>query len=345
MRPRAAICALLCALAAGALCAPAGAGAAQGEPWWQLIAGSRPTDLRPAPDSGEVQEVSSAPADVKEIAKGILVAPISLGGTPVGCLATGEFVSFGELFFETPAAICEQQTGFPAAEAVQTPAELAELLEGLYGTEVILTGPEGQGPAPAGFGEGEFTLTTPGYWGPALGLGPQVRVANPVNPEQSFAFGSASSQVTSEGSGRLVATLTNLGNAPVDATAAPLRITDALPPHASPYSAQATAGGQGKSGPAPCTVALSGEVECSFKDTLAPYEAIEVEVLLALGPAAHDGEAGEVSVSGADAPPASAPQPIHVSGAEAPFGFEYFSMAAEERGEPPRPRPAATPSR
>ena len=327
--------------AAALLGAFAASPASAASPWWQLLSSSRPTNLALAPEESEVQKVSSSTVNLPSVANGVLVSPISVGGEAVGCLGVGEFISFGEAFFESPAAVCEKQTGFAAADTVETPAELAELLEGVYEAEVSLAGAEGHGEAPAGFGEGAFTLVSP--WMPALELGPQVVVPNPFNSEESFKFGSASSQVLSEGSGRLIATLTNLGNAPLDATSTPLRIADRLPAGAAAYRVQGTAGGQGKSGPVHCLLETEKRFSCSFEEELAPYEAIEIEVFVALDSGAEGGEAGEVSVAGGDGPSESAPQALHLSDEEIPFGIEQFSMAAEEEGGEPTTRAGAHP--
>jgi len=336
------------ALLPGAL--PAPAAAAEDSPWWQLLSGSRPTNLQPAPDQSETQEVTSATADLElpflgSIGEGVLVAPISLGGEAIGCLGAGEFVGLGVGFFTSPAAVCEEQTGFPAAQTVETPAELAELLEGLYGHEVTLAGPEGQGEAPAGFGEGAFTVITPDRWVTApLGFGPPVAVENPIAPPPTLTLGgSASSEVTSEGSGILTLTLTDLGTAPVVATEEdPLTIRDSLPPGAQAYAARAIAGTAGEAGTVECAVeeaersTREGPVEvslleCSFEGELPAYEAIEVEILVALKEGAGE-RAGGVSVWGANAPEVRRRQELHLSSAPVDFGLEHFSVRAEAKG-------------
>ena len=143
--------------AAAALCALAAAPAHAESPWWQLLTGSRPTNLQPAPDQSEVQEVRTAKFESEILGEAVAV-PVELGGETVGCLGAGGL--FGS---PSAAQACEEQTGFAATE---TPAALAELLEGegLYDGEVALAGPEGMGEAPAGLGEGPFTLITPGRW-------------------------------------------------------------------------------------------------------------------------------------------------------------------------------------
>ena len=308
---------ILVAAASVLLALPATAGAA--EPWWQVLSGSRPSNLQPAPDTTEVQLLSAAKTSVPGGYGNILVATIEIGGKPVGCLGAGA----------NAAAFCPLETGF---EATETVAGLRELLEASYGAEMQLSGP-------ANVDEGPITVTTPGRWVPAISL----------DPVGAFIFGftrdlgKASAEVTSEGSGRLVATLTNLGNASVDATEVPLTITDELPENAVPYDTLGEAGWHTKidagnvhvENPLPCEVPFEGPVRCSFEGKLRPYESIEVEVLVALKGDAADGEAGTVAVAGGRgpageaAPAAEAAQTLHVSSAPVPFGLEYFSTKAE----------------
>ncbi len=325
MRRIATILALL-----GALALPASAQADL--PWWTLEAGSRPSNLQVAPDQTEVQEVRSEKAELPFPLGTVLISPIAVGGKAVGCLGVGEF------FFQSAEQICEEKTGFKATE---TPAALAELLEGLYGGEVQLAGP-------AGFGEGPITLTTPGRWVPRLELGPRVRVPNPFEPSLSIALGEASSQVSSQASGRLAITATNVGDASLDATSNPLRVSDELPEGVSVYGVEGFAGlvmgdtvnggSIGIAGPVDCEIDETGGlaggelIECAFEGELPPYEAIELELAVALTPAALDGATGQVKISGGDAQPKSATQTLHVSGDAVRFGIEGFAMGAEEEG-------------
>ena len=72
----------LCALGAGP------AAAAGGSAWWQLLSGSRPTNLRVAPDQSELQEVKTTEGG------GFFAAKVEVGGEVVGCLGAGEFSFF-----------------------------------------------------------------------------------------------------------------------------------------------------------------------------------------------------------------------------------------------------------
>ena len=286
----------LCALGAGP------AAAAGGSAWWQLLSGSRPTNLRVAPDQSELQEVKTTESG------GSFAAKVEVGGEVVGCLGAGEF-SF----------LCGE-TGHP-------PVASAEALQAML--EATPQYSEGEGVKVSGgpVGGGAFLIATPGRW-----VAQPVRVT-PLSVGETV-LGSASTQVISEGSGLLTITLTNLGNAEADATGDTLQIHDSLPKGAQAYEARAVAGGTGEAGPVECTideVEETSQLECSFEGKLPPYEAIEVEVPVALKEGAGK-EAGEVSVSGGEATGVSRSQTLNVSDAPVPFGLEYFSMRTEEEG-------------
>ena len=147
-------------------------------------------------------------------------------------------------------------------------------------------------------------------------------------------------------------TLTNLGNAPMGASEEdPLVITDSLPAHVVPYGVLSEAGGQGTAGPVSCAIPAASLVRCSFAGAggeggvLPPYEAIELEVLVALDEGARDGEAGQVSVSGGDAP---SPPPPPSRSTSAPTRFPSASNTSrwwpKKKAGPRPPRRAPIPS-
>ena len=150
----------------------------------------------------------------------------------------------------------------------------------------------------------------------------------------------ASAKVLSGGSGRLVVTLTNLGNAPVDGSVTPVSIVDELPEGVvvagDPEGYAGVARGEPDLGPVDCSVESSSLVSCTFEGTLPPYEAIEVEIPASLtGDPPAAGAPGKVTVSGGNAKAATTTQGIKVSPDPTPFGIDYFSTQAEEEGGDP----------
>ncbi|MGN6258288.1 MAG: hypothetical protein ACTHN3_11150 [Solirubrobacterales bacterium] len=288
--------------------------ASAAKPWWQVLTGSRPTNMW---EPGlEKQEVTG-----QKFFGLIFAVKVEVAGNVVGCLGSGTLAGFGG-----PSAnqVCEEQAGFPASE---TAPEFEEMLEGPYGPgEVEVTG----GPA----GTQPFEVKSP--WGSPI----------KITPLEAFGFPlaeNAASKVSksSEFSGRLVVTLTNLGDAPVDGGSAPVTIVDRLPEGAIAEGVEAVAGGLDKHGglaqpvphPVECAVEAADEVVCTYEGQLPSYEAIEVEILTILtGSPPTVGAPGEVTVSGGNAAAASAVQRINVSNEPVPFGIEQFSASAEEEG-------------
>jgi hypothetical protein len=274
-------------------------------PWWQVLTGSRPTHLWEPEDS--VQRIETEIGE--EFGFEGSATRIVVGGKEIGCLATAN--SAGSLF-------CGFQTSFAPTE---TAAELEALLEASFGTSAVEVsgGPVGGVP---------FVITVPKTSAPVIGIEPL-----------EFKLGSARSEVISEGgSGRLFITVTNLGDAPVDATVHPVTVVDELPEGVSAGQVEAFSGAKGQqAGPVDCTIEGGGHlVSCSFEGTLPSYEAIEIEVGVSLeGSPPVAGPAGSVTVEGGNAPPAFGPQEIQVTPGKVPFGIERFSAQTEEEGGTP----------
>ena len=277
--------------------------ASAAEPWWQVLTGSRPTNMWEPGDTSETQEVKTQKVN---FGSEIFGASVEAGGSVVGCLGAGEFSGFPASFF------CESGTGFPVAETAE---QFQTMLEGPYGAgEVEVTG----GPV----GGAPFQVATP--WGVA---------PLKVTPLFGGLLGIASTKITSEGSGRIVLTLTNLGDAPVDGSGTAVTIVDELPEGVVAYDVEGFAGQFDTFGPVECAVEASDEVACNYEGKLPPYHAIEVEILAALtGSPPVAGDPGKVTVSGGNASAASVAQSVNVSDEPVPFGVDQFSAEAEEEG-------------
>ena len=227
--------------AALALCAlfSASAAAAEGSAWWQLLSGSRPSNLGPAPDASETQRLSTTMASSG--GDEYLAVAVEVGGEAIGCLGAGE------LFGLSANSLCTLAAGKPAAEDA---AGLQALLESTppYSEGVEVTG------GPPGTQE-PLTVTTPGRW-----VAQPITLSRLENPFAAGQYlGTGSSEVTSEGSGILTLTLTNLGTAAADASEAPLTIHDSLPSGAQAYDVRAIAGTAGEPGPVDCELASTEE--------------------------------------------------------------------------------------
>jgi len=221
-------------------------------------------------------------------------------GEVVGCLGTG---AAGEFFCPSP--------------AIDSAAELEALLEPVLGTTAleVTGGPVGGEP---------FRIAVSGRELPIVG----------VEPANSAAGDGQAKVLSVGGSGRLILTLTNLGNAPVDGSADPVVIVDHLPAGVEATGAiEALAGYQDTFGPVDCGLNSAEEVACTFEGQLPTYRAIELEISVNLvGQSPKAGEPGTVTVSGGGAPTTTAQQSIKVSPEPTPFGIEHFAAGAEDEG-------------
>lgn len=271
--------------------------AAAAEPWWQITTGSHPTNLWKPADS--VQEID---VQIGEFA-GFpgAAARLEVGGADVACLATGIGVG-----------LC----GFYEVPLVETAAELEAALETAYGPNIGVTG------GPVGAEPFVVTVFDKGV----------VPVSFFQAPE--FPVGTYGSKVVDPGgSGRLVVTLTNLGDAPLDATSTPLTITDQLPEGVEALDLEALGGVQNEFGPVDCEIAAASLVECTYEGELPPFESIEVEILANLvGETPEEGKAGKVTVSGGNAAAKIGVQEITVSPEPTPFGIELLAAKVEDEG-------------
>ncbi|HEY3866527.1 MAG TPA: hypothetical protein VGL54_10640 [Solirubrobacteraceae bacterium] len=144
------------------------------------------------------------------------------------------------------------------------------------------------------------------------------------------------------GSGQLVLTVTNLGDAPASGAATPITITDTLPEGISTTHAEAFVGAEGVA--SACSTASGSTVTCSFAGELPSYEAIEVRIEASVTASPPvTGAPGQVTVSGGNAASASASQSVKISEVPRPFGVESYSLQAEEEGGEPTRQAGAHP--
>src|SRR4051812_5361457 len=68
-------------------------GASAASPWWQILDGSRPSNLWEPTDS--VQEIKTL--KVKFAGEEVLIAKVEVAGETVGCMAAGNFAPAGGL--------------------------------------------------------------------------------------------------------------------------------------------------------------------------------------------------------------------------------------------------------
>jgi len=131
--------------------------------------------------------------------------------------------------------------------------------------------------------------------------------------------------------GQIALLAENAGDAEVDGATTPVDLSAALPPgfHAVGISATAPQPGGGTERiPIPCSLP---SLSCTFKGTLAPYDAIEVRID-AVNTAAAPGETVSATVTGGGAASASSSHVVALGGGPPTFGAEAFEVGPEAEG-------------
>jgi hypothetical protein len=248
-------------------------------PWWQVSAGSRPTNLHPA--KSEVQEINTT--------AGFNAGFLEVEGRFIGLLLAGE-----------------------------TAAEVQSVLEGPYGSgNVEVSG----GPV----GVSGLVVKSIG----AL-AGDEVGMITTIGEDIS------SMVVTEGGSGEVIVTATNLGDAAVHGSGIPVTIADKLPAGLEATAISGFTGGTGESrrGEVKCTQP-AGPCAWAGPEPLPPYEQIEVRIAVKQTATVEPDEPNEVTIAGGDAPPASLKRPLTVSSAPTAFGVENYELTSENEGGSP----------
>ena len=263
-------------------------------PWWHLNSGAIPSVLHPGLAKDEVQEILAAEGSAFNL---------TVNGVEVGLFESSPYPFEGAVTQATH-------------ENVQTALEAPNI----YGAgNVVVTG----GPA----GVAPLTVTSPD----------RLVVPIKVGGFQYPSPGSVETKVLSQGrpyDGRIVLTASNLGDANVDGSVTPVRITDTLPAGLKAVSIEGTSGeGVYERGPVNCPtekeVKEGAPLTCTFAGTQPPYHPIEVTIGVDVESAPTVDN--RVSVSGGGAPSVSVKRPVAVAG-EPAFGVEAYELTHEEEG-------------
>ncbi len=272
-------------------------------PWWHLTSGSRPTNLRPGLARDEVQKLSVNATSGNVV----VIEPVSLEEVErgEGKLKDAEFV------YNAP------------HEVVQA------ALETIYGAgNVEVVG----GPGDA-TGANPYLVTFKGE----LADQPLALMNTQFSEFLGELEGEANTNEATGGQadGEIVLTADNLGDADVNASEIPVTIADKLPHGlrgvairgARPLP-QGIINGRTR---LPCSRRL---LTCTLTgaEPLAPYDQIEVRILVVVEQTAASGELNEVKISGGEAPSASIERPITISSSPTQFGIERYELTDEEPG-------------
>jgi len=160
---------------------------------------------------------------------------------------------------------------------------------------------------------------------PALASEPWWHLSSSVRP----------TYLPPEGTGQIVITAANRGDADLDAAASEVTIAEKLPEHVRALGIAA--------GGATTLTCSKVTLICGFTGRLAPYHQIEVVVSVEVMPGATSGEISEATVSGGEVPAVSVTHPLSISGEQTPFGLQDNELAFEEEGGAPDTRAGSHP--
>jgi hypothetical protein len=274
------------------------------EPWWQLSSGARPTDIVP----GSGKPAVPAVPEVQEITDGLVEFE---GHSEQGGLAlTVGRASRGEFITEPTAA----ELGFAALDE----SAIKTALEGSYGPGVRVHEEIVAGMLKIRV---ETQPGVPSIAVSPLGLGdaPEAKVVNPGKAE-----------VPATPDGYVVLVAENLGDAPANGAADPVRISDVLPAGLKPLGIGAAQVFGNKAKPIPCEELA--KLTCNFSGSLPSYEGIEIRIPVDVEPDASSGALNQAAISGGGAPAARLSRPVVFGSGATPFGVEDYRLDFEEEG-------------
>ena len=134
------------------------------------------------------------------------------------------------------------------------------------------------------------------------------------------------------GTGEIVVTAVNLGDAEASGPDTPITVSDRLPSGIVPVGIEGSAGTFGLLGSGACS--LEG-VSCTFNQGIPPYQAVTLILTVRVEQSAESGAVNEGIVEGGGASRVTSRQSLTVSAGTTPFGVEAFEMAPEGVGGVP----------
>ncbi len=184
-------------------------------------------------------------------------------------------------------------------------------------------------------GRSIFSVAVAGVLAVLIGAASAHAAPELPSPWWGVTSGSRPSELPSEGTGQIVLTAQDLGDANADGAASPIKIVDVLPEGLAATGIEGIAGGQSYSGalfnhgPVSCSLK---KLTCTFSGTLPAYEQIEIRIAVRVLTGASSGEQNTVSVYGGGAAGVKTlSRPIKVGGAPR-FGIEEYRVIPENAG-------------
>ncbi|HEY3827942.1 MAG TPA: hypothetical protein VGL57_01975 [Solirubrobacteraceae bacterium] len=135
----------------------------------------------------------------------------------------------------------------------------------------------------------------------------------------------------SGGTGTVIVSAVNLGDAAADGAGTPITVADKLPPGIVAIGIASQAGVFGRS-QGECSL---DALTCTFNRRVEPYEGVQMELTVRIQPGAQSGAVNEAFVEGGGAAPVTSKQPFTIGDAATSFGPETFEMVPEGVGGVP----------
>jgi hypothetical protein len=131
------------------------------------------------------------------------------------------------------------------------------------------------------------------------------------------------------GTGKIVVAASNLGDGEASGSGVPITVSDKLPPGLVPIGIASQAGPLGFLGHGECSLET---VSCSFRQGIAPYEEVDLELTVRVERDVESGAVNEAVAEGGGAARATDRQPFATGAAATPFGVELYEMVPESIG-------------
>ena len=290
---------------AGVLICLVGVGSANAaSPWWHVSSTSRPTYLQAGVAKDEVQQLT---VDATQ----------------------------GTYAVRNPA-----NSKITLLSVNEAPGEVQAALEKVYGPgNVEVTGGPG---LESGIEYGTYEIKFVGALADRpVELPEMLAVKLRFKEEEEPETGSAIVKELNHGrpDGTMLVTVSNLGDEYAYPIVSPITITDKLPQGLEAVGIEGEADEEYftpvGTNPLECDL---GALSCTFtgmsavNPLIAPYEQIQVRIVVRVKPGAKTGEINEANVTGGEAPSASGKGPIVIDGSPPRFGVNTYEMRPEEEG-------------
>jgi hypothetical protein len=165
-----------------------------------------------------------------------------------------------------------------------------------------------------------------------VGVGVAPAFAGGEAPWWHVVASAAPSNLSPGGTGEIVITAVNLGDADANGADVPIMVSDKLPAGVVPVGIEGLAGTIGLLGRGECSLE---RVSCTFDQDIPPYQGVKLILTVRMEQGAVSGAVDEGTAEGGGAARVTNRQPFTVGAGTTPFGVETFEMSPEDIGGTP----------